>query len=686
MPIEAIFEMSSCSPAQRGESNGMSVEYELKRVAPHAGAQIDYRGSLNDEQFAAVTAKPGPILVIAGAGSGKTRTLTYRVAYLIENGVEPENILLLTFTNKSSREMLERVGNLLPHDISRIWGGTFHSVANKLLRRHANVLGFSSDFTILDRDDAADLAVAALRATGIDPKDKTLPKGAVLLDIFGLAANTEKSIGSIVDSHYPFFAQILDKLEATHRIFRDRKKVDNVMDYDDLLVYALRLLQDHEDIRKFYQEQFQHVLVDEYQDTNKIQSDFIDTIAAYHHQVMAVGDDAQSIYSWRGANFENVLTFPERFPGTREVRIETNYRSTPEILALANYAIAANTRQFPKNLHAVRPAEKFSKPALICLQDANQQAQFICQRIEELSEEGIELNEICILYRAHFHSMELQMEMTRRQMPFELLSGLRFFEQAHVKDVAAFLKFALNPKDELAFKRIAGLMPGVGEKTAERIWARIIAGEDPAKIDPPAKAAAVWKQWIETHAQISAPDLRGRASEQIQVVIDAIYEDYMKTKFPNFQSRLEDLGQLRAFAQNFECTEEFLAQLALLTNVDGGPRTQRDSPLRDQACVRLSTIHQAKGLEWKAVFVIMLCDGLFPAARSSQTLEGEEEERRLFYVAVTRAKDELYLTYPLMRATASFDDRWQEPSRFISNFPRGMVNEWKIKAAPTEWT
>ena len=664
----------------------MSVEYVLNRSAGPVRAEIDYRGALNDEQYAAVTAKPGPILVIAGAGSGKTRTLTYRVAYLIENGVEPENILLLTFTNKSAREMLERVGALLPQNISRIWGGTFHSVANRLLRRHANALGFSSDFTILDRDDAADLAVAALRATGGDPKDKTLPKGAVLLDIFGLAANTEKSIASVVDSHYPFFNPILDKLEATHRVFRERKKVDNVMDYDDLLVYALRLLQDNEEVRKFYQEQFQHVLVDEYQDTNKIQSDFIDTLAAYHHQVMAVGDDAQSIYSWRGANFENVLTFPERFSGTREVRIETNYRSTPEILALANHAIAANTKQFPKNLHAVRPAEKYSKPALVCLQDANQQAQFICQRIAELSEEGIDLNEIAVLYRAHFHSMELQMEMTRRQMPFELLSGLRFFEQAHVKDVAAFLKFALNPKDELAFKRIAGLMPGVGQKTAEKIWDKLIAGEELAKIEPPAKAAAFWKQWIETHAQITAPELRGRASEQIQVVIDAIYEDFMKAKFPNYPSRLEDLGQLRAFAQNFERTEEFLAQLALMTNVDGGPRTNGESALRDQPCVRLSTVHQAKGLEWKVVFVMMLCDGLFPAARSSQTLEGEEEERRLFYVAVTRARDELYLTYPTMRATASFDDRWQEPSRFVSDFPRGMVNEWKIKAAPTAWS
>jgi len=661
----------------------MSVEYVLKKSSAPAGAHIDYRAQLNDEQFAAVTAKPGPILVIAGAGSGKTRTLTYRVAYLIENGVEPENILLLTFTNKASREMLERVGNLLPQDISRIWGGTFHSVANRLLRRHANDLGFSSDFTILDRDDAADLAIAALKSLGLDPKDKTLPKGAVLLDVFGLAASTEKSIASIVEGHYPYFGEIVDKLESIDRLYRDRKKVDNVMDYDDLLVYALKLLRENESIRKFYQEQFQHILVDEYQDTNRIQADFIDTLAAYHHQVMAVGDDAQSIYSWRGANFENVLNFPERYPGTREVRIETNYRSTPEILNLANYAISANTRQFPKNLHAVRPAEKFSKPALICLQDASQQANFICQRIEELQEEGLDLNEIAVLYRAHFHSMELQMEMTRRQMPFELLSGLRFFEQAHVKDVAAFLKFALNPKDELAFKRISSLMPGVGERTGDKLWQKLTGGAEFASLEPPTKAVAQWKQWVETQRQISAPELRGRASEQIQIVIDAIYEDYMKVKFPNFQSRLEDLGQLRAFAQNFERTEDFLAQLALMTNVDGGPRQERAA--FNQPCVRLSTIHQAKGLEWKVVFVIMLCDGMFPAARSVETLEGEEEERRLFYVAVTRACDELYLTYPLTRATASFDDRWQEPSRFITNFPRGLVNEWKIKAAPPAW-
>jgi len=662
----------------------MSREYVLHPFRPPIHLQIDYAKELNPQQHAAVTAPPGPALVIAGAGSGKTRALIYRVAFLLEQGVPPECILLLTFTNKAAKEMMRRVTDLLGGELSSLWGGTFHSIAARVLRRHAPLLGYRPDFSILDREDSKEMIHACMVEMNIDVKASHFPKADVLADIFSLAVNKEKPLAGVIGEQFDYFSALAAQIAAVQEKYAARKKAANAMDFDDLLALWLKLLRDHDETREEYQRRFQFILVDEYQDTNKIQADFIDTIAAYHHQVMAVGDDAQSIYSWRGANFENVLTFPQRFPGTREIRIETNYRSTPEILTLANYAISANTRQFPKNLHAVRPAEKFSKPALICLQDASQQANFICQRIEELQEEGIDLNEIAVLYRAHFHSMELQMEMTRRQMPFELLSGLRFFEQAHVKDVASFLKFALNPKDELAFKRIASLMPGVGERTGDKLWQKLVGGEDFASLEPPVKAAAPWKQWVETHRQISAPEMRGRASEQIQTVIDAIYEDYMKTKFPNFQSRLEDLGQLRAFSQNFERTEDFLAQLALMTNIDGGPR--RDGPLSGQPCVRLSTIHQAKGLEWKIVFVIMLCDGLFPAARSVETLEGEEEERRLFYVAVTRACDELYLTYPLMRATASFDDRWQEPSRFITNFPRGLVNEWKIKAAPPDWS
>jgi DNA helicase-2/ATP-dependent DNA helicase PcrA len=656
------------------------VEYVLKQ-APSNAPQIDYAAALNPEQLEAVTAPPGPILVIAGAGSGKTRTLTYRVAYLIENGVEPDNILLLTFTNKASREMLDRVGGILPHDISRIWGGTFHHIGNRFLRRHANLIGYGNDFTILDREDAKDLASACIPDSGFDPKDKRLPKGDVLVDIFSLAANKEIPVLQVLTEQYPYFLEVGDAVLKLQRLYQERKKANNVMDYDDLLANTLRLFQEQASVRERYQQQFQHVLVDEYQDTNKIQADLIDAIGGLHRQIMVVGDDAQSIYSWRGANFKNIMSFPDRYEGAKVIRIETNYRSTPEILNLANVAIAGNTQQFKKELRSSRPAEKLPKPALVALGDANQQAQFICQRLLELHDEGVELNEIAVLYRSHFHSMELQMELTRRNIPFQITSGLRFFEQAHVKDVCAYLKLALNPKDELAFKRIAGMQPGIGGKTADKLWGKFSAGVPLEKLEPPAKAKPTWEQWVETHRQLTLPDHKNKTSDQIKIVVEAVYEDYMKGKFTNFQSRLEDLSQLRSFSEQFQTTEDFLAQLSLLTNVDAETDARARNNSEDQA-IRLSTVHQAKGLEWKAVFVIMLCDGLFPSARSTENLEGEEEERRLFYVAVTRAKDELYLTYPQLRATSGADGWWQRPSRFLDELPRDLTNQWKISARP----
>jgi DNA helicase-2/ATP-dependent DNA helicase PcrA len=653
----------------------MDFEYKLNRPQREATRLIDYAKELNADQYQAVTAPPGSILVIAGAGSGKTRTLTYRVAYLVENGVEPENILLLTFTNKAAKEMLHRVTNLLPHDISNLWGGTFHHVCNRLLRRHAELIGYGRDYTISDRDDAKECLESAMQDLGLDPKDKERPRADVLLDIFSYAANTAQPIEKVVAENYPYFiveSQLIEQLAVAYQL---KKKEQNVMDYDDLLIQTLHLLGSNDAVRERYQTQFQHLLVDEYQDTNKIQSALIDLLAGFHKQIMAVGDDAQSIYSWRGADFQNIISFPERYPGTQIVKIEMNYRSTPEILELANQTIANNTQQFAKTLRSGRRAGEQMKPALVCLDNSNMQADFICQRIMELHEEGVDLNEIAILYRSHFHAMELQFELTRRAIPFQITSGLRFFEQAHVKDACAFLKLAVNPKDEVAFKRIAGLLPGIGAKTAHKLWGEFSAGRTLEGMKVPAKSVDAWKQFAALREQILLPENQ-RTADQIRIVLDGFYEDYMKAKFSNYTARKEDLGQLQVFSQQFERTEDFLAELSLQTNLEANEDAKKGE---EGPQVRLSTVHQAKGLEWKVVFVMMLCDGLFPSSKAVESGSGEEEERRLFYVAVTRAKDELYLTHPEWRTASNSGSFWQKPSRFIDELPSETYVRWRMK-------
>ncbi len=653
----------------------MDIDYQLNRPQRVPTRIIDYAKELNEDQYQAVTAPAAPVLVIAGAGSGKTRTLTYRVAYLMENGVEPENILLLTFTNKAAKEMLHRVTTLLPHDISNLWGGTFHHVCNRLLRRHAELIGYQRDYTILDRDDAKDCLESAMQDLGLDPKDKERPRADVMLDIFSFASNTAQLIEKVVTEKYPYFVVETQLIQQVGVAYQLKKKEQNVMDYDDLLTQTLLLLNSNPEIRERYQMQFQHVLVDEYQDTNKIQSEFIDLLAGYHRQVMAVGDDAQSIYSWRGADFQNILTFPERYPGTQMVKIELNYRSTPEILELANLTISNNRQQFSKTLRSGRRAGHHAKPALVALDNSNMQAEFIRQRIMELHEEGIDLNEIAVLYRSHFHAMELQFELTRRGIPFQITSGLRFFEQAHVKDVCAFLKLAVNPKDEVAFKRIVGLLPGIGAKTAHKLWQEFSLGKSLEGMKVPTKSIEAWKQFAALREQILLPENQG-ASSQIGIVLEGYYEDYMKAKFSNYSSRKEDLGQLQIFAQQFEKTEDFLAELSLQTNLEAGEDTKKNE---EGPQIRLSTVHQAKGLEWKVVFVMMLCDGLFPSSKAIENGEGEEEERRLFYVAVTRAKDELYLTHPEWRTGTHANSFFQKQSRFIDELPSDTYVRWRIK-------
>ncbi len=685
----------------------MSHDYVLKPFAPEIRLNIDYARELNEQQLAAVTAPPGPALVIAGAGSGKTRTLTYRVAYLIEQGIPPDRILLLTFTNKAAGEMMKRVTELLGHELRALWGGTFHSIGARILRLHADALGYQRDFTILDRDDAKDLIKANLADAKIDTKNKQFPKVDVLNEIFSLAANTHQSIAELVEGKFSYFADFTEQIADQHKRYLARKRATNGMDFDDLLALWLKLMQEHPDVCEHFQRRFQFILVDEYQDTNKLQGDLIDLLAARHKNVTVVGDDAQSIYAWRGANFANILEFPKRYPGAKVFKIETNYRSTPEILNVANAAIAANVNQFAKELS---PARKSGvKPALVACQDARQQATFIAQRALELREEGTSLNHIAVLYRSHFHALELQMEFTRRQIPFSITSGIRFFEQAHIKDATAFLKFVANPKDEVSFKRLVLLLDGVGAKGAEKLWAAFQQGlgsgvwglgtaaptpTNPAPQTPdarrqtlarslqtcaksvPKKAAVGWSQFVATISQLEADATRKSAAKMLRLVMDAGYDDYLKETYDNYARRLEEIQQLAEFAFQFVTVEEFLTQLALLTNVEA-----EADPGDDSEKVKLSTIHQAKGLEFEIVFVIMLCDGMFPSSRSSESSDGEEEERRLFYVAVTRAKNELYLCYPLIRGGfgQSGGDIYQSPSRFLSEIPKGLINEWNLR-------
>ncbi|HEX4631934.1 MAG TPA: UvrD-helicase domain-containing protein [Chthoniobacterales bacterium] len=664
----------------------MSREYTLQR-APHAPSiNIDYAAELNEQQLAAVTASPGPLLVIAGAGSGKTRTLTYRVAYLLENGIDPRNILLLTFTNKAARQMLDRVANLLPVDASGLWGGTFHSIGNRMLRRHGSALGYSSGFTIMDREDQKDLIDTVVAAAGINPKEIRFPKGDVLAEIFSFVINTETPIDALLAEKFPYFLPLLEQIQDVHARYEKKKKSTNSMDFDDLLEKTLRMLIEHEHIADFYRRQFQFILVDEYQDTNKIQADFIDTLAAEHRNVMVVGDDAQSIYSWRGANFKNILAFPERYPDAQVFKIEMNYRSVPEILRVANAAIAGNVKQFKKELAATRPSNSF-RPAVVGLNDGSEQARFVAQRILELRDEGIELDEIAVLYRAHYHAIELQLELSRRGIPYLITSGVRFFEQAHVKDVTSFVRFVANPRDEVAFKRMVKLLPGIGNKSADNHWrawetglnerGEITSwGERLLAMPVGAKSKKSWEQLAHTLDEIAPGGPPNPPSEMITSIVEAIYDDYAKANFTNYELRREDLNQLAAFARQFKDVEEFLSQLALISNIDAEPALDQT---KDTEAVNLSSVHQAKGLEYHTVFVIWLTDGMFPSTRSLETRDAIEEERRLFYVAITRARDELYLTYPHMRLSGGFGDIFQRPSRFLKEIPNQLVEDWQIR-------
>ena len=660
---------------------------DFYNTEPAAFAPIDFRADLNDEQYAAVTAEPGPALVLAGAGSGKTRTLTYRVAYLLHKSIKPYEILLLTFTNKSAKEMLERVEELTGIGRHQLWGGTFHSIAQRILRVHGEAVGLRRNYTILDESEAESLLKNAINT--IDPKfikGKNNPKPKVVHNMISYARNTCRTVFEEADEHYPFLDGMARKIADIYEVYKQTKLDHQVVDYDDLLEYLLKLLREHPEIAAYYQERFKHILVDEFQDTNRLQSEIVD-ILGVHHQVMAVGDDAQCIYTWRGADFDNIMRFTERHPGATIHKIETNYRSSPQILEFANAVLGSQPAGmgYSKELRAVRPDGE--RPYFTPIMDARGQANFIIQRVEGLIDEGRELSDIAILYRAHYQAMDLQMELTRRGIDYQITSGVRFFEQAHIRDFTAQLRFASNPADVSAFARVTCLLPKVGPKTAERIHAftkklaekeqknfcDVLTSEAVLK-KVPNDAKEQWPSLAETIREVAAALSSETPEAVVQLALDGWYSSFIREIYPNWTERADDLQSLISFASRFDTMQELLAQLVLLASESN----ERD-PEEGLNCLRLTTIHQAKGLEFPVVFVVGLADGLFPLKRTID--DGDlEEERRLFYVAVTRAMEELYLSYPMLNQQGNTVMRLN-PSRFVQEVDTSRYET--LRVAPT---
>ena len=639
---------------------------------------MNFQEELNEEQLAAVTAPDGPSLVVAAAGTGKTRTLIYRLAYLVtEKDVQPWEVLLLTFTNKAAKEMLTRAEALVQRRFNSGYSGTFHSFANRLLRSHADSIGFGRDFTILDADDAKKLMRACIDE--LDVEKKHFPKPDVLLSLFGVVSGRMGDLSAAVDDRFELSEVDPELVLQAHTRYQARKRESNSMDFDDLLIHAHKLLAEHEKIRSFYQEEFKYVLVDEYQDTNAIQAELIHLLVKAHGNLMVVGDDFQSIYSWRGADFHNFLDFDKAYPGAQTFKLQINYRSTPEILDVANEVIAGNPDQFQKELQAVR--ENGVKPHLAKVRDGSVQARYVIEKALELNRCGTPLSDICVLYRAHFHAMELQMELAHAQMQYVVTSGVRFFEQAHVKDVCTVLRLLVNPSDEMAFTRLIEMLPRVGKKGSHKIFRKLggrVNLQRPETHEEliaalPAVAREGWDAIKPVFLAYREEKLENDPGEIIFRFNKAFYTEYMVENFDNHKFRAEDLDGLIDFTVKFDSTEAFLSEIALLSNLDNNG-SKAPSDAETENAIRLSTIHQAKGLEWKAVFVLFLNEDMFPSKKAIEE-SGDSEERRLFYVAVTRAEDELFLCSPMVRRQRDGGMIFLDPSRFLEEIPEDFLQQ-----------
>jgi DNA helicase-2/ATP-dependent DNA helicase PcrA len=629
-----------------------------------------YSQELNPAQYQAVTTTEGPVLVIAGAGSGKTRTLVYRLAYLVDQGVDPGAILLLTFTRKSAQEMLSRAAELLQRPLTAVMGGTFHSVCYHWLRQHGALVGYPEGFTVMDRDDQAHLLQLIKEELGLKSVSGPFPRKETLADILGAAVNKNLSLETVLARDYPQFLEQRLHLSRIAARYGEEKRRLGLMDYDDLLLEGRRLLTDHPDLRRRLSERYRYLMVDEYQDTNHLQAELVRLLAGSHRNVMAVGDDCQSIYSFRGANFRNIMDFPKLFPGTRIIKLEENYRSTQPILELANAIIAGAREKYTKCLFSRRP-DGF-RPGLYRTADENEQSRLVVAQVRELKRQGLPLRQMAVLFRAAYHSFDLEIELVRAGIPFMKFGGFKFMESAHIKDLLSYLRVVANPRDTLSWNRLLTLLPGVGRQTAAKLVAALEQGGtlDTALAALATQRQAPLKELAEVLSQLQGEDQTLVARLNLAL---SHYEPLLKRRFDDFPKRQKDLEHLLTITARYREIRSFLNDLTL-----DPPTGLADISTPSHDYLTLSTVHSAKGLEWEAVFIIWAAEGRFPGFFALEREEEAEEERRLMYVAVTRAKRHLAIMFPQLGYTRSLGMTINSPSRFIDGLPPSVLQPHRV--------
>ncbi|MGH7769074.1 MAG: ATP-dependent helicase [Candidatus Binatia bacterium] len=654
------------------EKKHLARKYVLKRSDLPSGSisGIDYRKELNEAQYEAATAVDGPVLVIAGAGTGKTRTLVYRVARLIDLRIDPRTILLLTFTRRAAEEMLRRASLLIDNRCDKVAGGTFHSFANTVLRHYGRKIELMPSFTIMDRPDSEDVVQLLRTELGLNTKEKRFPRKQTVAEIYSMALNKQWTIPDLIERDYPHLYEYLEDLLRLYERYVDYKKTRGLLDYDDLLIKLKELLSGDEQVRRRLSETSRDIMVDEYQDTNRLQADIVRLLAAAHDNVMVVGDDAQSIYSFRGANFRNIMDFPKDFPGARIISLEENYRSAQPILNFTNEIISRASEKYEKRLFTSK--REGDTPLLVQAESEQMQSRFVCQKILELREEGVPLWDMAVLFRSSFHSFDLEIELTRHNIPFVKRGGFQFMETAHIKDVLAHLRILANPQDAISWGRVLSLLEGVGSQASQKIIKWLMDGANPRERLRSFEAKGKVAHGLRTLAQVlEVCSEAQRPAENTQYLMQ-YYVPILKRNHPeDYPKRLRDLEHFQGMTERYRSLERLLTDMALEPPTDSVDEVLAVDP--DEGPLVLSTIHSAKGLEWHSVFIIWVLEGRFPSYYNINTAEELEEERRLLYVAATRAKENLFASYPIKIFDRGLGTVLSRPSQFIEGISEELL-------------